>query len=125
MPLYQISEYEYVLVLLEAADLLSDRPPGGIALFDYVNPLPYMLGLLPPKGSNLWSDRNAPVRTADEYLAGVRYVLIPKFPLNPYWTADLMTHYGVYLDEHFQREVETPSWILLGRSQLAPTARSR
>ena len=125
VPLYQISEYEYVLVLLEAADLLSDRPPGGIALFDYVNPLPYMLGLLPAKGSNLWSEGNAPVRTADEYLAGVRYVLIPKFPLNPYWTADLMTHYGVYLDEHFQREVETRSWILLGRSQFAPMARSR
>jgi hypothetical protein len=116
VPLYQVSHYEYVLILQEAADLLSDREPGGIALFDDVNPLPFMLGLQPPCGSNLWSTWSAPVRPADEYLAGIRYVLIPKFPLTPNWTADLMRHYGSYLNEHFRRAVGTRSWILLARS---------
>jgi hypothetical protein len=54
-PLYQLSDYEYVLVLMDAADLLAGRQPGGIALLDSVNPLPFMLGVEPARGANLWS----------------------------------------------------------------------
>jgi hypothetical protein len=115
-PLYQLADYEYVLVLLEAADLLGAHEPGGIALLDSVNPLPFMLGLKPPRGANLWSAWNAPVRSAPEYLADVRYVLIPKFPKGPDWTADLVGLYGSYLQEHFRQAAETRSWLLLIRS---------
>jgi hypothetical protein len=116
-PLYQLTDYEYILVLLDAADLLSARPPGGIAVLDNVNPLPFMLGLTPPRGSNLWSTWSAPMRPTEEYLADVRYVLIPKFSLTPQWTTDLMNRYGGYLDEHFRKVAETRCWILLGRSE--------
>ena len=44
-PLYQLSDYEYVLVLMDAADMLAGRQPGGIVLLDSVNPLPFMLGV--------------------------------------------------------------------------------
>jgi hypothetical protein len=112
-PLYQISEYEYVLTLLEAANFLSARQPGGIALFDQINPLPFMLGFKPARGANLWSAWNTPLRQADQYLAGVHYALIPKFSTNPLWSADLARQYNDYLNEHFHRAVDTPSWITL------------
>jgi hypothetical protein len=115
-PLYQLSDYEYVLVLMDAADLLKGRERGGIALLDSVNPLPFMLGVEPARGANLWSTWSAPKRSASEFLAGARYVLVPKFSTTPQWTDDMMRLYGGYLEEHFQWTAETRSWILLTRS---------
>ena len=116
-PRYQLTDYEYVLSLLQAADLMQKKPPGGIALFDSVNPLPFMLGRPTPRGANLWSTWNAPRRAAKEYLADVRYVLVPKFSLNPRWTEDLMRLYGGYLEDHFSTAAETPCWTLLARTE--------
>jgi hypothetical protein len=115
-PLYQLSDYEYVLVLMDAADLLAGRQPGGIALLDSVNPLPFMLGVEPARGANLWSTWSAPKRPASEFLAGVRYVLVPKFSTSPQWTDDMMRLYGGYLEEHYRWATETRCWILLIRS---------
>jgi hypothetical protein len=120
-PRYQLTDYEYVQSLLQAADVLQARPPGGVALFDSVNPLPFMLGRAAPRGANLWSTWNAPWRPADEYLADVRYVLVPKFSLNPRWTEDMVKFYGGYLSEHFTTAAETPCWTLLARTETAVT----
>jgi hypothetical protein len=116
-PRYQLTDYEYVLVLLQAVDLLEEQPAGGVAVFDSINPLPFMLGRETPRGANLWSTWNAPLRPADEYLADVRYILVPKFPLNPRWTEDLQRLYGGYLDQHFATIADTQSWMLLGRTE--------
>ena len=113
--LYQLSDYEYVLVLTEAADLLEGRPAGGIALLDSVDPLPFMLGIEPVRGGNLWSTWSAPTRPAGEFLGDARYVLIPKFSTSPQWTNDLVRQYGLYLAEHFRQTAETKCWILLTR----------
>jgi|FEC22Drversion2_1045045.scaffolds.fasta_scaffold00234_53 hypothetical protein len=121
-PLYQLSDYEYVLVLTDAADLLASRDPGSIALLDSVNPLPFMLGRPPAPGANLWSTWSAPPRPVGQYLGAVRYVLVPKFPTSPPWTDDLMRLYGGYLEEHFRRAAETRCWILLERSDANPPA---
>jgi hypothetical protein len=127
VPRYELSQYEYVETLLEAADLVAGRrdkerhQSDGIALFDQVNPLPFMLGLPPPRGANLWSYLS-PLRPAQEYLADVEYVLIPKFPTTANWTAVLVSHYGSYLDEHFHRAADTPRWIMLTRSNPAVAA---
>ena len=115
-PLYQLSDNEYVLVLMDAADLLEGRPSGGIALLDSVNPLPFMLGVEPARGANLWSTWSAPKRPAGEFLGGARYVLVPKFPTIPQWTDDMMRLYGAYLEGHFRWTAETRCWILLTRS---------
>jgi hypothetical protein len=115
-PLYQLSDYEYVLVLMDAANLLKDRERGGIALMDSVNPLPFMLGVGPARGANLWSTWSAPKRPASEFLAGARYVLVPKFATSPQWTDDMIRLYGGYLEEHFRWAAETRCWILLTRS---------
>ncbi len=120
-PRYQLTDYEYVLSLLQAADVLRQRPPGGIALFDSIDPLPFMLGRPAPRGANLWSTWNAPRRPAEEYLADVRYVLVPKFSLNPRWTDDMVKFYGDYLAGHFRTAAETPCWTLLIRTDTAVT----
>lgn len=112
-PLCQLSDYEYVLVLMDAADLLRGRPSGGIAVMDSVNPLPFMLGVEPARGANLWSTWSAPKRAAGEFLGGARYVLVPKFPTSPQWTDDMMRLYGGYLEEHFRQVAETRCWTLL------------
>lgn len=111
-PLYQLSDYEYVLVLMDAADLLRDRPSGGIVVMDSVNPLPFMLGVEPARGANLWSTWSAPKRPAHEFLGGVRYVLVPKFPTSPQWTDDMMRLYAGYLEEHFRQVAQTRCWML-------------
>ena len=115
-PLYQLSDHEYVLVLLDAADLLAGRQPGGIVMLDSVNPLPFILGVEPARGANLWSTWSAPRRAAGEFLGGARYVLVPKFPTTPQWTDDMMRLYGGYLEEHFRWTAETRCWVLLTRS---------
>jgi hypothetical protein len=115
-PLYLLSDYEYVLILLDAADLLKDREPGGIAVFDSVNALPFMLGVAPARGENLWSTWSAPLRPAGEYLAGVRYILVPKFSTIPQWTQDMLRLYGGYLEEHFRSAEESRCWTLFIRA---------
>jgi hypothetical protein len=123
MPRYDLSQFEYIETLLEAADLVAgerdkeQHRSDGIALFDQVNPLPFMLGLPPPRGANLWSSWLSPLPPAEQYLANVEYVLIPKFPTTANWTAALVSHYGSYLDEHFHRVANTPTWIMLARRQ--------
>jgi hypothetical protein len=123
VPRYDLSQYEYIETLLEAADLVAGQrdkeqhQSDGIALFDQVNPLPFMLGLPPPRGANLWSSWLGPLLPAQQYLASVEYVLIPKFPTTANWTAALVSHYGSYLDEHFHRVADTPTWIMLVRRQ--------
>ena len=124
-PRYQLTDYEYLQTLLQAADLLEHRPPGGIALLDSINPLPFMLGREAPRGANLWSTWNAPVRSASTYLADVRYVLVPKFSLNPRWTEDMMRLYRDYLSEHFSTAAETSCWTLLIRSERGRDERDR
>lgn len=115
-PLYRLSDYEYVLVLMDAADLLTGRQAGGIAVLDSVNPLPFMLGVEPARGANLWSTWSAPRQPANEFLGGARYVLVPKFSTSPQWTDDMLHLYGGYLEEHFRWAAETRCWILLTRS---------
>ena len=116
-PRYELSQYEYVEILMEAAALFTDgqRRPGGIALFEQVNPLPFMLGLVPPRGGNLWSIDSAPMRPDEEFFADVDHVLIPKFSISRTWTETMLTRYTRYLSEHYRHAAETPSWILLSR----------
>ncbi len=118
-PRWRYSQYEYVELMLDAADLLASQRggPRAIALFETINPLPFMLGLPPPRGANLWSGWGAPLRAAEEYLGDVEYVLVPKIPPDATWTSALLRHYGSYLAEHFRRAATTPSWILLSRLQ--------
>jgi hypothetical protein len=84
----ELSAFEYVETLLEAADLLSDKryPPGVVVVLDQVNPLPFMLGTKPPRGDNLWSGLERPIRPAETLFADASYVLIPKFSTDTAWT---------------------------------------
>ena len=115
VPRYDLSQEEYVATLLSGAAMLKRRRPGGIALFDQVNPLPFMLGWRPAPGANLWSLWDLPLRPAESYLGPVRYVLVPRFPTERNWTATLVATYADYLAAHFEPGEEDADWILFVR----------
>jgi hypothetical protein len=117
----ELSAFEYVETLLEAADLLSDKryPPGGIVVLDQVNPLPFMLGIKPPRGENLWSGLERPIQPAEMLFADVSYVLVPKFSTDTAWTARAYAEYRTYLADHYPDRLETPSWVLFSRRTAA------
>jgi hypothetical protein len=116
-PRHELSAYEYVQTILEAASLLGRPPyrPGVVVLLDQVNPLPFMLGWQPPRGGDLWSGPLEPMQPAAQVLADADYVLIPKFSTIGEWTqAVVTTHYARYLADHCRELEESRSWRLLG-----------
>jgi hypothetical protein len=118
-PRYELSPFEYVQTLQEAMTLLRDNGLafGRIAVLDQVNPLPFMLGLEPPRGGNLWSGAGAPTLSAQTYLGDVDHVLIPRFTTNIAWTEAAQAAYRDYLDAHFRHRVEGRSWTVLSRNR--------
>lgn len=123
-PRYELSPYEYVETLTDAVRLLQENglANGRIAVLDQVDPLPFMLGLEPPRGGNIWSGAGAPTPPAEAYLGEVDHVLIPKFSTNLAWTEKARATYGAYLAAYFPRRQESGAWTLLSR---APNAGGR
>lgn len=121
-PRYELSPFEYVQTLQEAVALLREhgRAQGRIAVLDQVNPLPFMLGLEPPRGGNLWSGAGAPALAAEAWLGEADHVLIPKFSTAIAWTERARSLYGEYLDRHFPHRVEGSSWFVFSREAPAP-----
>jgi len=116
-PRYELSPYEYVETLIEAATLLREAgmANGRVAMLDQVDPLPFMLGLEPPRGGNIWSGAGAPTPSAQDYLGEVDHVLIPRFSTNFAWTEQAKTAYGAYLAAHFPVRVESRFWSVASR----------
>jgi hypothetical protein len=121
-PRYELSQSEYVETVLEAARLLRARGAGEatqpkIMVLDSVNPLPFILGITPPHNTDLWLDPIFPWLPADEALADVDYVLIPKFPTHSAATDMAIDRYGRYLQSHFAFDSESLSWIVFARTE--------
>lgn len=112
-----VTQLQYVQTILEAVGLLQrdGREPGGVAVIDQVNPLPFALGWAPPVGGNLWYDLGFPWPSADVALANVRYVLVPKFPTSVEISKEALHRFGTYLERHYRLELESESWQLLLR----------
>jgi len=117
-PRYELTQYEYIETLLEAADFLSEpgRRRGGIVLLDQVNPLPFMLGVEPARDGNLWSGLGAPPQPADGLFDDAEHVLVPKFPTYSLWTNKAVALYRDYIAAHFAARQETRSWIIYSRA---------
>jgi hypothetical protein len=130
-PRYELSPYEYVETLIEAAALLEENglANGKIAVLDQVDPLPFMLGLEPPRGGNLWSGAGAPTPSPEDYLADADCVLVPKFTTNFAWTEQAKTAYGAYLAAHFPTRIDGRMWIVMSRmhssAEMTPNDASR
>jgi hypothetical protein len=116
-PHVELTATEYVDTILEAADLLNDghHRPGGVVVLDQVNPFPFMLGWIPPRGGNLWSASGAPLRPAAEIFGDADYVLIPKFSTDAAWTERAVKAYTDHLSAHYPKVEDTRSWTLLSR----------
>ncbi|MFI5032275.1 MAG: hypothetical protein ACHQPH_16400 [Reyranellales bacterium] len=116
-PRYELSPYEYVETLMEAAALLEKDglASGKIAVLDQVDPLPFMLGLEPPHGGNLWSGAGAPTPSSEDYLSDADTVLIPRFTTNFAWTEQAKAAYGAFLAEHFPTHLDGRLWTVMSR----------
>lgn len=114
---YELTPFEYVETIMEAAAILQDgrHAPGGVVLFDQIDPLPFMLGIEPSRGGNLWSGLGEPMQAAAALFAGAEHVLIPKFPTYSDATNADVVEYGAYVAGHFPHREETRSWIVLSR----------
>lgn len=114
----ELSQNEYAETLAEAVALFEGNPQwgeGGIVLFDQVNPMPFILKRVPPRGVTLWLDKAFPWQPAEAMLGDARYVLIPKFSTYRAVTLLAGERYRSYLAEHFPHRTETRSWVLLAR----------
>jgi len=116
-PRHEVTASEYVETLLEAAALFEGGglKPGGIVILDQVNPLPFMLGIPPTRGGNLWSGWGLPMWPAAEIFADADHVLIPAFPTYSPWLDAARSAYGAYIAEHFPRRTTSQSWTVLSR----------
>ena len=115
----QVTQFEYLQTILEAEQMLSgaDLRPGGIALLDQVNPTPFVMNWAPPRGGSMWLAPTFPWRTAEESLAEVEYVLIPKFSTYRDVTEEATRRFGTYLTTYFPVRSESRSWIMLRRTK--------
>jgi hypothetical protein len=114
-----LGQAEYVETLVEAAAQLTARPQRVLVL-DQVNPLPFVLGYPPPRGSTLWLSPQGPAREPHEIFDDVDVVLVPKYSSYAPSTAFLLDTYGVYLAQTFPLRSETASWTFLRRSAPRP-----
>jgi hypothetical protein len=121
---YELTANEYVETLLEAAIMLANDS-GRVVLLDQVNPLPFTLGVAPPRGGNLWSGVGAPVQPAEQVFADADYVLIPKFSTYSPWTEAAVAAYLPYLSKHFPYGEESQCWFLLRREPQIATPPDR
>jgi hypothetical protein len=124
-PRYELTQAEYLETILEAVGIVRDLTASGrmtrarhVGLLDTVNPLPFMLGLPPPSGRQLWFDRAFPWPPAEQFLGLMDVVLVPKFPADSSSTGWALGHYGDYLAQNFRR-TETQSWIVFNRDEPA------
>jgi hypothetical protein len=113
----EVSQFEYAQTIDEAAALFDDPARGGgaIVILDQVNPLPFILGRVPPRGATLWLYPAFAWQPAEKMLGDARFVLIPKFSTFRAVTEMAVERYGAYLATHFPQRTETRSWILLSR----------
>ncbi|HZP99801.1 MAG TPA: hypothetical protein VFB13_09705 [Reyranella sp.] len=117
-PRHELSSYEYIQTVLEAATILSKYPRGRVVLLDEVNPIPFILGWPSPHGGNLWSGPHEPQQPAEQLLGDADYVLVPKFSTMGAWTQEAASKiYGSYLTSHFHELQDSQSWLLLGRER--------
>jgi hypothetical protein len=114
-----LGQAEYVETLAEAAAELTDRPQIVLVL-DQVNPMPFVLGYPPPRGSTLWQSPRAPAREPHEIFHDVDVVLVPKYSTYAPCTAFLLGSYGGYLAQTFPLRSETASWTFLRRQSRQP-----
>jgi len=114
----ELTQFEYIQTILEAQALLSKpgMTPGGIAVLDQVNPMPFVMNWPPPRGGSMWLAPTFPWRTAESTFAEVDYVLIPKFSTYRLVTLEAQRRFGAYLKAHFPVRSESRGWIMLRRA---------
>jgi hypothetical protein len=114
----EIDEDDYIRTIVEAADLLARTENGGqgVVVLDEINPMPFVLGVAPRRGTRLWLDPDFPWRPPETKFAGSRHVLVPKRPVNGAVTRKALDLYSSYLATNFPGRLESRHWTLFSRA---------
>ena len=122
---FELSQNEYVLTILELAELLRARgaAASSVVVIDQVNPLPFVMGARPPRRGNLWWAEGIAWRAPEEAFGEADYVAIPRFPTRSAVVDDALTHYRQYLDTDFAPWLESRYWTVLKRQDSQLTSR--
>ena len=113
----ELTQHEYIKTVLALADFVQEKgiAAARIAIVDQVNPLPFVLGVTPPRGGNLWSGNGISWQPPEKAFRDSDYVAIPRFPTDRATLIDGLKVYGGYLSSQFVERYETPYWTLLER----------
>ncbi|HZH52944.1 MAG TPA: hypothetical protein VEZ16_13815, partial [Microvirga sp.] len=109
----------YLDTIEDGAKALSGLPgrPERVSVLDFANPFSAGLNLPPPRGDNAWLHwgRNVSAEhfiPPEEMFRDVRFLMLPKWGINPVPLRDL---YGAYVDANFDHAAETDFWIVAAR----------
>jgi hypothetical protein len=111
----ELTQEEYIKTVIDLTNFVRDKgiASGRITVIDQINPLPFVLGVTPPRGGNLWSGNGIPWQPPQEAFRDSDYVAIPRFPTDRATLIDALKVYGGYLSSRFVQRYETPYWTLL------------
>jgi hypothetical protein len=117
-PVHELTQNEYVKTMLGLAELLQERgaATARIVVIDQVNPLPFILGTVPPRGGSLWLGDGA-WQPPEQEFQEADYVAIPRFPTLRATLIEGLETYGGYLSTQFVQRYETPYWTVLERRE--------
>lgn len=122
----------YIDTVLAGVDVLVRSGSSGkrILTFDFVSPFSFVLAAPPPPGGHTClvfartlSEKSHP--PADELLGPVECVMVPRLPVEPATTEFLSRTYGEYLHTNFEKQVESPYWVLWTRKNPLDSADTR
>ncbi len=120
--------FDYVQSLQAAVNLTEQHvpPEASVLTFDFVNPINLLTDRPPTSGKQLWYHKDRTFSSEhlgppEQWLRGVRYILVPRVPVNASSRNELLRNAGCFLENKFEEVERTALWILLKRPE-SPSA---
>lgn len=127
----EVEGSDYIQSLQAAIDLTEQHVPPNASVFtlDFVNPINLLTDRPPIPGNRLWYHKNRTFNSEhlgppEQWLGSVRYVLIPKIPVNYSSRNELLQNAGCFLENTFETVERNALWILLKRPATSSVLRS-
>lgn len=113
--------FSYVQKINDGLLLLDKfaKPGSRIETLDFVNIFPFASNRPPTRATLSWQlgysfdEKHHPV--ASQAFGDPDILLLPRYPSDPPTTESLLRIYAGYLEEHFERQGESPCWILFAK----------
>ncbi len=109
---------EYLMTLQAAMDELKPvmRASDSVAVMDFSNPLPFLMGARAPRGYWITFDSHRTISKTvhpapEKLFADVDHVMVPKMAVEPNTAVLMQQLYGDWLATHYVERVETKYWV--------------